>query len=136
MSLVRKSLVSLIFLILSGCNQPKMVTYFLLHPERIPQTYSICSSPGSDLAIKNPEDCAAAFKALPIVKSNLALFINNPTQFAMAIMNAETQLLALKKAHRLALENSQKSIVSKIEQDIKNQEIQIQSRFAIIRLVK
>lgn len=133
---VVKCLISVIALLLLGaCKDHRNVEFFLLHPDVMQATYDKCVYLGDKIGNKKSEECVAVFEALPIFQSYISEFYNTPSQFGMSILRAQMKLNQLKKEYQLALQNSEsKQTINDLKKAIHVQEVEIEARFAIIRL--
>lgn len=120
---------------LTACGVQKDTAYYQTHPEDIKYVYDQCIQ--RDKADQPPtKDCAAAFRAIPIVKIYLTELINSPEQFGMEIMSAQNQMVRLQREYRYAL-NHYKHYrdIEPVERALRRQQLDIESRYAVIRLV-
>jgi hypothetical protein len=131
----KSPVIILLFFLLSACQQEKKASFFLLNPDKIQSVYNECVYSVPEANQTQSEKCAAVFKALPIFRSSLSEYLNNPNQFAMDIMRAEIELVGLKKSYELAKKTANQNEINRLKQKIDQKKFDIQSRFALIRLV-
>lgn len=120
---------------IAACVADKDTAYYLTHPEEIQVVYDQCLI--RDKANQAPTpDCAAVFRAIPTVKLYLTELINSPESFALAIMAAQNQLVKLESSYQGAIHHPKDyRQLESLESAIAKQRLEIQTRYALIRLV-
>lgn len=130
-----RAVVWTLVLFLAACVYRKDTDYYLTHPEEIQSTYDVCAQRDK---VDQPasKECAAVFRAIPIVKQYLTELINSPEQFALNIMTAQSQMARLQSEYHVVLNQSKnRNDLHRISYDINKQKLEIESRYALIRLV-
>jgi|LakMenEpi03Aug12_release.lakeMendotaPanAssembly.Ray.scaffolds.fasta_scaffold501740_3 hypothetical protein len=129
------SITSLTILFIAGCQQEKNIDYYLLNPEKLQSAYQNCLAVNvTDLS--QADNCKVVTQAMLIMKDVANESATRPNQFAMNIMQAEIKIVNLQKAYKLAQSSNNVELANQIKQAIHEQQIQIQSRFAVIRLMQ
>lgn len=132
---IDKLLLVCTLLLLSGCNQEKTMSYYLTHPQEIQSAYDDCIY-AKDQGSQKPTDCVLVYRAIPVVQANLTELINSPWQFGLKIMHAQSTLVKLRDALKIASKgNSTQQEVINLQAAIAAQQIQVESRYALIRLL-
>lgn len=124
-----------ILLTLSGCQQEKTMNYFLTHPQEIQSTYDDCIN-AKDRGSQKPTDCMLVYRVIPVVQANLTELINSPWQFGLKIMHAQSALVKLLSELKIASQGkATRQEVMNLQAAIAAQRTQIESRYALIRLL-
>jgi hypothetical protein len=138
----------LLALLLNACEQKRTAEYFLLHPEEVQSTYQRCFNQDANetdplnsyLGLKNVQqqtsDCVALLKVLSVLKNNSAELINDPGLFGLNIMHGQMALVQLQESYRGAVKSGQpQEVVAHLKDQIGLQKLQIEGRYALIRLM-
>lgn len=121
-------------LLLYGCSKTHPASYYLLHPEEIRPTYDQCVV-YETMTKKQSSECEAVLKVIPLFKLYLTELITQPTSYGLKLMAAETKLVALQNALKVAKMNKDTQKILDLELAVALQDIEVRSRLAIIKLV-
>ena len=129
------TLIFLVVISLCACRSPKSSSYYLAHPEAIQSIYDQCLL--ADKSGQQPsEECAAAFRAIPTVQQYLTELINSPQQYGIEIMKIQSILVKAQSDYNFALNHSSDyQYITSLAKTIKKQKSQLETRYALIRLL-